>query len=223
MPTYGNIGGASKEIKPWYTNINGARIALNKINSNVNGSQKEIYTSQKYHWWKRYPVTSWDESKAITFGDRNSSLFNHEDSYGYSGYSFNSSGTFDFTGGFNITYNSEDSGYNGSTISTAVESFYNYYRPNETHVVTNRAIVLVTSYTYGVFSSGGYEEFTSGSVIYAIPQARSSQYTLIHEVEKIYPDNGYKSIQSWVDSDFYGGKCAYIYDGYYYEYLGYYS
>ena len=222
MPTYGNIGGASKEIKPWYTNIIGAQNTISNIYTNINGTSKEIYTKQLSHWWKQYPVTSWSQSNSITFYNMSSDKVNGQDHYGYKQYGLSQSGTFNLSGGFNVSYTSEDSGYNGSTISTANESFYNYYC-TDSGIVTQQAIVFVTSYSYGVFSSGGYEEFMSGTVTYATPVSRSSQYTLVKDLVKKYPDNGYHYEQSWVDSDFNGAKYAYIYDGYYYEYLGYYA
>lgn len=222
MPIYGNIGGVSKEIKLWYENINGAQKETDNYYGNINAVSKEIYTKQLYHWWKRYPITSWSQSNPVTFSDKNSSMINGQDSYGYKQYELSQSGTFDLSSGFDVPYTSENTGYNESTISTANETFYNYYRAGN-GIVTQRAVVFVTSYSYGVFSSGGYEEFMSGHVIFAQPTNRSSQYTLVKDLAKIYPDSGYNYYQSWVDSDFYGGKFAYVYDGYYYEYLGYYS
>lgn len=52
MPTYGNINGAQKEIKPWYTNINGAQTLLKNLHGNIGGVQKTIYSGD--HCWAKY-------------------------------------------------------------------------------------------------------------------------------------------------------------------------
>lgn len=218
---YIGVDDKARKVTKAYIGVDGvARKILKGYIGDANGKARLFYSAEKYYWWKRYPITSWSQSNPVTFSNMNSYKINGQDSYGYKQYELSQSGTFDLSGGFDVPYTSENTGYNESTIRTAAASFYNYYRAGN-GIVTQRAIVFVTSYSYGVFSSGGYEEFMSGHVIFAQPTQRSSQYTLVKDLAKIYPDNGYNYYQSWVDSDFYGAKYAYIYDGYYYEYDGY--
>ena len=151
MPTYGNIGGAQKQIEDWYSNIGGARKQIQTMYANVGSARKIIYESGIDYW--SIPYSS---SGTLSSSTRYSRMVS-------TSATVNSSGTFTLqnatskkgrpaAGTFMVKVN------NGSSTTTTGTTLYYFYN-----------------------STGGYYAFstnvTGQSSATAVSRVKSTTYT----------------------------------------------
>ena len=224
MPTYGNINGAQKEIKPWYTNINGAQTLLKNLHGNIGGVQKTLYSAQKYYWWKRYNVNSWTQESFSTYSqhEQGSMAFNAfwSGSYCFSSYNFNvNTGQYTLSGLKQITWVETDRDESAIQYVLASNCQMTYTAwPEYLDSTNNKRQLYRISQGWGVHREGVF----SGYVVtpycwYAKPVGHVTSYTLVKETNaSAHPHSGYAGYPNSENSDDY-----WTYDGYYWEYEGY--
>ncbi len=211
MPTYGNIGGASKEIKPWYTNINGAQNTISNIYTNINGTQKSIYTSThrwaKYTYSKtedfRYAILDHGESDDISMG---SDAFPN-DAYLSRSYNFNQS-----TGDFTLTGTTTNIHYGATLQITVGNTSYGHNNVDLTgyYMIINGSMSGRTMYELGWVATEwvpAYDEYGSWHIehIY-MPESEVKWTPIITYVESeninAYENYGNLSSEYWKPSYF---------------------
>lgn len=160
MPTYGNISGAQKEIKPWYINKDGAQILLNNFNANKDGAQIIIYTGN--HCWAKYKSYYTGSSR---YGDYQTggstgqlSLLNIEHGEGITDYTV--------TYGTGFSYNNGSFTLTGTDTLGRMEEWLGYSNYDLDKLLGNYIIYQDDNYEYGVYHLSSRTAKSSG-VYYA--------------------------------------------------------
>lgn len=271
MGLYANINNIQKELTSLNVNIGNSQKSISAAYTNIGGTQKQIFEAKKYHWWKAYPVTSWEQIKS--YNNYNSSTegdYAYSESWqaikgAYKTCTLQSNGKFLLSNYFTFTWVDEESETNsyGTTYysKTKESDFYtvNVWYPTSSTYTTSYPVYCnyVANSTQLENSSGStigsYTIFSITYGLYAKPTAHSSTYKLIkcNNYYQGYVPNTNSGIQSDgtypVDRfyylfnydgnnsdtgigyglheayDDYGDLQFYYFDGYYWEYLGYYA